>query len=144
MIDREKFGQEAFEFSETLWQRGDFWELETSEFELARCERLLDVLRDGRYGLALELGCGAGYFTRRLAPLAEHVVAFDISPTAIARARSRTSPEMAIDFRVGNIMDYGWRTDGYEYVMMWGTLAFAIALRGGGPYSVDRVLGREL
>ena len=39
---------------------------------------------------------------------------------------------------------YGWRTDGYEYVMMWGTLALAIALRGGGPYSVDRVLGREL
>ena len=28
--------------------------------------------------------------------------------------------------------------------MMWGTLAFAIALRGGGPCSVDRVLGREL
>jgi hypothetical protein len=28
--------------------------------------------------------------------------------------------------------------------MMWGTLAFANALRGGGPYSVDRVLGREL
>ena len=39
---------------------------------------------------------------------------------------------------------YGWRRDGYEYVMMWGTLAFAISLRGGGPYSVDRVLGREL
>ena len=39
---------------------------------------------------------------------------------------------------------YGWRKDGYEYVMMWGTLAFAIAPRGGGPYSVDRVLGREL
>ena len=39
---------------------------------------------------------------------------------------------------------YGWRKDGYEYVMMWGTLAFAIALRGGGPYSVDRKLGREL
>jgi putative oxidoreductase len=39
---------------------------------------------------------------------------------------------------------YGWRSDGYEYVMMWGLLAFAIALRGGGPYSLDRVLGREL
>jgi len=39
---------------------------------------------------------------------------------------------------------YGWRKDGYEYVMMWGTLAFAIALRGGGPYSVDRAIGREL
>jgi putative oxidoreductase len=39
---------------------------------------------------------------------------------------------------------YGWRHDGYEYVMMWGMLAFAIALRGGGPYSVDRLIGREL
>ena len=39
---------------------------------------------------------------------------------------------------------YGWRADGYEYVMMWGTLALAIALRGGGPYSVDRAIGREL
>ena len=39
---------------------------------------------------------------------------------------------------------YGWRKDGYEYVMMWGTLAFAISLRGGGPYSVDRLLGPEL
>jgi putative oxidoreductase len=39
---------------------------------------------------------------------------------------------------------YGWRKDGYEYVLMWGMLAFVIALRGGGPYSVDRKLGREL
>ena len=39
---------------------------------------------------------------------------------------------------------YGWRTDGYEYVLMWGMLAFAIALRGGGSYSLDRAIGREL
>jgi putative oxidoreductase len=39
---------------------------------------------------------------------------------------------------------YGWRHDGYEYVMMWGMLAFAISLRGGGPYSLDRKIGLEL
>lgn len=39
---------------------------------------------------------------------------------------------------------YGWRHDGYEYVLMWGLLAFAIALRGGGPYSLDRKIGTEL
>jgi putative oxidoreductase len=39
---------------------------------------------------------------------------------------------------------YGWRTDGYEYVLMWGLLVFSIALRGGGNYSLDRVIGREL
>jgi putative oxidoreductase len=29
-------------------------------------------------------------------------------------------------------------------VLMWGIIMFAIALRGGGPYSLDRVIGKEL
>ena len=33
---------------------------------------------------------------------------------------------------------------GYEYVLFLGIVMFAIALRGGGPYSVDRLIGREL
>jgi uncharacterized membrane protein YphA (DoxX/SURF4 family) len=31
-----------------------------------------------------------------------------------------------------------------EYPLFWGLILFAIALRGGGPYSLDRKLGREL
>ena len=31
-----------------------------------------------------------------------------------------------------------------EYTLMWGIIMFAIALRGGGPYSLDRVIGKEL
>jgi putative oxidoreductase len=31
-----------------------------------------------------------------------------------------------------------------EPVLIWGILFLAIALRGGGPYSVDRVIGKEL
>jgi putative oxidoreductase len=33
---------------------------------------------------------------------------------------------------------------GWVYPFMLGALCFAIALRGGGPYSLDRALGREL
>ena len=33
---------------------------------------------------------------------------------------------------------------GYEYVLLLGIVMFAIALRGGGPYSVDRMIGKEL
>jgi hypothetical protein len=29
-------------------------------------------------------------------------------------------------------------------VLLWGLMCFAIALRGGGPYSLDRKIGREL
>lgn len=32
----------------------------------------------------------------------------------------------------------------YEYTLLWGIVMFAIALRGGGPYSLDRRLPREL
>ena len=39
---------------------------------------------------------------------------------------------------------FGWLRRGYEYTLLWGLLCFAIALRGGGPYSLDRKLGREL
>ncbi|MGB7036552.1 MAG: DoxX family protein, partial [Xanthobacteraceae bacterium] len=39
---------------------------------------------------------------------------------------------------------FGWMKRGYEYVLLWGLACFAIALRGGGPYSLDRKLGREL
>ena len=33
---------------------------------------------------------------------------------------------------------------GYEYVLFLGIVTFAIALRGGGPYSADRMIGKEL
>jgi putative oxidoreductase len=39
---------------------------------------------------------------------------------------------------------FGWAERGYEYPLFWGLIMFAIALRGGGAYSLDRRLGREL
>lgn len=39
---------------------------------------------------------------------------------------------------------YGWTGPGYEYVMMWGLVMFAVALRGGGPFSLDRKIGWQL
>lgn len=41
---------------------------------------------------------------------------------------------------------HGFSADagGYEYLLFLGIVMFAIALRGGGPYSVDRAIGTEL
>ncbi|MBX9760527.1 MAG: DoxX family protein [Beijerinckiaceae bacterium] len=39
---------------------------------------------------------------------------------------------------------YSWTARGYEFTLLWGVVLFAIALRGGGPFSLDRRLGREL
>jgi putative oxidoreductase len=39
---------------------------------------------------------------------------------------------------------FSWLRQGYEYTLLWGLMCAAIALRGGGPYSVDRLIGKEL
>jgi putative oxidoreductase len=33
---------------------------------------------------------------------------------------------------------------GGEFPLLWGRIMFAIARRGGGPYSLDRKIGKEL
>lgn len=38
---------------------------------------------------------------------------------------------------------FAWNNRGYEYPLFWGLIFLAIFLRGGGPYSLDRKLGKE-
>jgi putative oxidoreductase len=47
---------------------------------------------------------------------------------------------LAVHFKAG----FSVNQDGFEYVLLLGIVMFAIAIRGGGPYSVDRVIGKEL
>src|SRR6476659_5043017 len=39
---------------------------------------------------------------------------------------------------------YAAGTGGYEYALLIGVALLVIAMRGGGPYSVDRQIGKEL
>src|SRR5246127_935680 len=39
---------------------------------------------------------------------------------------------------------FAWSRGGWEYPLFWGLILFAIALRGGGAYSIERQLGWEL
>ena len=39
---------------------------------------------------------------------------------------------------------YNAHNGGYEYALLIGIVMFAIAIRGGGPYSIDRMIGKEL
>ena len=122
--DREQAGQKALEFSENLWKGGDFWELETSEYERVRYARTVAVLGGARYRRGLELGCGAGFFTRLLAPHVDQLVAYDISPSAIARARAAGGGSH-IDFRAGNVMDYAWRAEApWDLIVMNDTICY--------------------
>jgi 2-polyprenyl-3-methyl-5-hydroxy-6-metoxy-1,4-benzoquinol methylase len=107
-IDKEAVGRKIAEHYETVWQNGDAWCLESSEFEQRRFDYQIQLLSDRRHGAALEIGCGSGCLSRRLAEIADRVVAVDISATAIERARVQVAGAGVsnIDFRVANIMDF--------------------------------------
>jgi putative oxidoreductase len=38
---------------------------------------------------------------------------------------------------------YFWTNRGYEFALLWALLSIAIFFKGGGRYSVDRLIGRE-
>ena len=101
MTERELVDQKIRTFMEGLWERGDPWDFESSAYERDRCAQLLKMLEGRRYARVLEIGCGAGYLTRLLAPHADHIVALDISQTAIERARALSTGQTASRFPRG-------------------------------------------
>lgn len=53
--------------------------------------------------------------------------------------------EMAIAFIVVHMTKgFAASQGGFEYVLLLGIVLFTIALRGGGPYSLDAKIGKEL
>ena len=125
ITERENLRQKAETFFENVWQRGDPWEFESSEFEQTKYARHLALLGSRRYTCALELGCGAGAFTCLLARQADHVVALDISPTAIARACTLGTSPATVDFRVANVMEYNLCAEGpWDLVVLSDTICY--------------------
>ncbi|MBI5597166.1 MAG: methyltransferase domain-containing protein [Elusimicrobia bacterium] len=61
-----------------------------SPYETARLDAMEAALSGRRYANALEVGAAEGHFTRRLAALSDKVTALELSPVALARARTAT------------------------------------------------------
>ena len=47
---------------------------------------------------------------------------------------------IAVHLKAGFFVNNG----GFEYILLLGIVMFAVAIRGGGPYSVDHAIGKEL
>jgi SAM-dependent methyltransferase len=119
MIERERVSEHAREFFDAMWRKGDPWEIEGAELTAREHDRLIALLEGRRYRRVLEIGCGAGVFTRRLSAIADSVVALDVAPAAIERARARNTGPGAVEFRVANIMDSDPTVDGpWDLVVM--------------------------
>ena len=125
MSDRKSNHEKASVFFDDMWKSGDPWKLQTSRFEQDKYARQMELIGGRRYPRVLELGCGAGTFTRRLSQIADSILALDISANAIAQAKTTKSQGCPIDYKVANIMDYDLRASGqYDLVIMSETVYY--------------------
>ena len=84
-------------------------EYEDHSFDVAGLDELLAVIDAFRpTGDVLELACGAGIWTPRLARSATSITALDAAPEMLARARARKGVE-SVDFVEADL--FAWRPD---------------------------------
>jgi len=76
-------------FEEMFSGDPDPWRFETSPYEQSKYADTIAALGDRRYRAAFEIGCANGVLTRMLMGRCDSLLAIDVSPTAIARARAR-------------------------------------------------------
>jgi SAM-dependent methyltransferase len=78
------------DFFDDLYARDpDPWDFETSPYEAAKYEATIAALEGRHYDKALEIGCSIGVLTARLREHVGELLAIDVSPAAIERARAR-------------------------------------------------------
>lgn len=65
---------------------------------------------------ALEIGCGTGAFSRRLAERSEQVIALDLSSEMIRVARARSTHLQNIEYRCADVMSCGFPHEGFDCV----------------------------
>ena len=91
---------------EGLFQgKKDVWNFSKDPYESARFDAIVDIVRRLPHASILEVGCAEGHLTRRLCDLGAKVTAFDVSPTAVERAR-QAAP--AAEISVGRMEDVSW------------------------------------
>ena len=138
------------EYFEALYRaREDPWDLATSDYEREKYAATMAALGRRRFAAALEVGCSIGTLSERLAGRCERLLAVDVAPTAVARARRRLDhlanvtverravpgemPDGAFDLIVCSEVLYYWDAPGL--VDVWRRLASAL-LPGGTMMAV--------
>jgi ubiquinone/menaquinone biosynthesis C-methylase UbiE len=76
------------------WNHNDYYHSFLLRHVPTPCDRVLDI------------GCGTGGFSRRLAQRAQHVLALDLSPQMIRIAQERSTYFANIEYEVADVLKY--------------------------------------
>jgi SAM-dependent methyltransferase len=102
----------AFEAAYT--KSDDPWASASMRFRYQRLkyDKLIGFLPEQRYSRALDLGCGLGLLSQKLAERAENVLGVDLSTAAVEHARLRAATFDNLQFEQGDILNLPASFDG--------------------------------
>jgi protein-L-isoaspartate O-methyltransferase len=86
-------------FDHVYAANADPWGFETSAYEHGKYAATLAALPKAQYAEAFEIGCSLGVLTARLAPRCGHLLAVDVSETALFKARQRCADLTQVEVR---------------------------------------------
>ena len=108
-------------------ERKDPWGLDSPDFQYQQIKyaTMLSLLPSRRYKRALDLGCGLGTLTRRLANHADKVLGIDVSHVAVAQATRETTEQCNLQFQQGDALNLSRELDNsFDLVVIADTLYY--------------------
>lgn len=92
-------------FEDTYRRAPDPWSFADDPTEQARYDRIVGQLGDRTFRAAFEPGCSIGVLTERLADHCRALLAIDVAPSAVQRARARCARFPHVTVAVGRLPD---------------------------------------
>lgn len=72
--------------------------------------------------LALDVGCGTGILTRRLADRSKGVIGIDVDPEILSQARSFPNPDLRIQYVEGDVLTSPFSAASFDFIAAVATL----------------------
>jgi len=103
-------------------------ELPQYRYQQRKYDCLLSMLPQRRYRQVLDVGCGRGAFTRKLAPYADRVVGSDISAEALRQAGTLSAGLANVVYVHANVLDMIDERATFDLIVLADTLYYIDAL----------------
>lgn len=112
---------------DAVYDSGDPWASGDARYlyQRRKYDVLASLLPPRRFGRALDLGCGLGLLSRRLARHADTVLGIDISASAVAQARLAHADCAGLSFAQGDVLALDPALDGtFDLLVIADTLYY--------------------
>lgn len=93
-------------YFEYRYHRPDPYQTSISSEEIEKLSHTFQLIGETNYKNILDIGCGEGYLTEKLANIGSKVTALDISRHALKRARNRLKSKTNVTFICSDILSW--------------------------------------